>query len=214
MAIATTTALALAAMAAAGAQTYNTVQTAKKQDKQAAAGITAQAANQRRANAKITDTIDKVGANDASGARATAGKQYLDQVQASMGKANAGLARKHLNADFDQRAGGAAAANVDYGKQTADLMARMDAPVLQRQGEANLMGNTGMDLSALGSKIQGDAFLNNMAMNGIHRSPYIDFASQALSAYAGSAGGAPRGTGAANGNTGVVNPITNQMVWG
>lgn len=203
MAIATTTALALAAAAAAaGTSYYNTTQTAKKADNVAAEGIRTQAANQRKANARVGQTIEQIGGSDASAAKKTAGKQYLDAVQARMGQANRGLTRAGLSADFNERAGGAVAANEDYGKVTADLMARMDAPVLQRQHEGDVVGNTGMDLSALGSKIQGDAFLNQIAMGGVRRNPFLDAASAALNGYA-SAGGslgttaAPAGTSTA-----------------
>lgn len=189
------------ALVAAATSAYNTHDTARKADNVAAQGIRTQAQNQRSANQRLGKTIDDIGKSDASSAKKSIGKQYLDHAQASMGKANAGLVRKGLSSDFNDRAGGAAAANEDYASLTANLLARMDAPLQQRQAESNVMGNTGMDLGVIGSKIQGDAFLNQMQMNGVRRNPYIDAAAQMANAYA-------KGYTPANGNTGVVNPNT------
>lgn len=190
MAIATTTALALAAMAAAAGSAYNTHQTAKKADAVAAEGIRDQSERQRQVNAEVNKTIDEIGAGDAEGARKTAGKQYLDQVQRSLSQANAGLAQRGLSSEFDARAGGAAAANAQYGADTAGLLARMDAPTLQRQAEGNVMGNTGMDLSRIAGDVQGAQFVNDMKLKGVRRNPYIDLVSGLLSGAASSGMGA------------------------
>lgn len=196
MAIATSTAIALGlAAAASAAQAVNQRNMLKKQDAQAAEGIRGQAANQREASARINRTISDIGKSDSGKAKKTAGKQYLDQVQRSLAQANAGLTARGLSSEFDERAGGAAASNVGFGNETADLLARMDAPVLQRQAEGNAVGDTGMDLSRIGGNVQGDQFVNNMKIQGIRKNPYVDI-------IAGLMGGAARGMAGGGGGTG------------
>lgn len=197
MAIGTTTALLLT-LAAAGASAANQQRMLKKQDEQAAAGIRGQAENQREATANINRTISEIGKSDAAGAKKTVGKQYLDQVQRSLAQANAGLATRGLSSEFDERAGGAAASNVGFGNETADLLARMDAPVTQRQAEGNIVGDTSMDLSRIGGNVQGDQFVNNMKIQGIRKNPYVDI-------IAGLMGGAARGATGGSGGGMTIN---------
>lgn len=187
--------LVLSAVSAAGTA-YNTKRTADRQDSEAAAGIKKQAETQRQANALLGKTIQDTLQSTSAPEKATAQQQYIDQVMNSMGQANAGLTQQGLSEDFSQRAGGAQVANADYGATTADLLARMDAPVLQRQREGNAFADTGMDLSVLQGNVAGDQFLTDMRMKGIRRNPYIDIMAGLMSGAAAGYGGGARGAGA------------------
>ena len=171
------------------ATTYNAKRTADKKDEAAAAGIREQGKTQREANARLNRTLDQTGASRIDEPRAALGKQYLDQVQRAMQQANTGLTARGLSADFDQLAGGARAANADYGALTADLLATMDAAKLQRVAEGNAFGDTGMDLDRLSGNVRGTQHLTGLRMNGIRRNPYIDIVAGLMQGAAGGMGG-------------------------
>lgn len=189
MAVATTTALALAAMAAAAASAYNTNRTAKKADSIAAQGIRKQGENQRRVNQKLQETLKQTAESNSESERKAANDSYINQVQNKMAAGTAGLAKQGVSQQFDEMAGQAKGQAADYAGTIAGLLSRIDAGAMQRQSEGNLMGdfqfNTGPDASA----IQGDAFLNDMALRGVRRNPYIDFAASALNGYASGGAG-------------------------
>lgn len=177
MAIATATAIALAAAAAsAGLTGYNTIKTANKQDATAAEGIRKQGETQRQANARLNQTVEQARQSTPDDERKLAGGQYLDQIARQLGQAKTGLQTRGISSEFDKLAKTEGAGVGQYGKTIADLFARMDAPVLQRQGEANSYGNLGMDLSVLQGNAGQDAFLNQLKLKNIQRNPYIDLA--------------------------------------
>ena len=203
MAIATATALALAAgLGSAGLTAYNTNKTAKKQDRVAADGIRKQAENQRQVNARLNQTISEAQKSNPDDERKTTQAQYLTQLLASMGQAKTGLAKRGISEQFDEQAAGASADIGSYGNDIAGLFSRMDAPILQRQGEQNAYGNLGMDLDVLGGNVRGDAFLNELKMKSIRRNPWLDLAAGLASGYA-STGGAGFGGGGGGSNFGV-----------
>ena len=171
------------------ATAYNTKRTADDQDQAAAAGIREQGKTQREANARLNRTLDQTSASRIDDSKGVLGQQYLDQVQRAMQQANTGLTARGLSADFDQLAGGARAANADYGALTADLLATMDAAKLQRVAEGNAFGDTGMDLDRLSGNVRGTQHLTGLRMNGIRRNPYIDIVAGLMQGAAGGMGG-------------------------
>ena len=198
MAIATATALALAAAAgSAGLTAYNTKKTADRQDRTAADGIRKQADNQRQVNARLNQTISEAQKSNPDDERKTTQGQYLNQLLASMGQAKTGLAKRGISEQFDEQAAGASADIGSYGNDIASLFSRMDAPILQRQGEQTAYGNLGMDLDVMGGNVRGDAFLNDLKLKSIRRNPWLDLAAGLASGYA-STGGAGFGGGGSN----------------
>jgi len=189
MAIATTTVLAMAALAAAGASAYNTQQTAKKADNIAAQGIRKQSENQRRVNAKLQETIGKTAESNSEDAKRAANDSYINQVQNKLATGTAGLAKRGISQQFDEMAGQASGQASDYAGKIASLLSRIDAGTMQRQAEGNMMGDFQFDVGPEASNIQGDAFLNDMALRNVRRNPYIDFAASALGSYSRSGTG-------------------------
>lgn len=187
MAIATSTAIALAlAAAAAGASYYNTQSTAKKQDKSAAEGIRRQAARQREADASVDKAIQAQAGSSGADEKAGVLENYMQQVRASKAGATKGLAQSGNLSDKARTSEIDAALGVgNFGEKIAGLMAGMDAPVLQRQNEAVNRARTAVDLEGIGRNASGDAFLNQLRLQGIRRNPYLD----AFSSFAGGAAG-------------------------
>lgn len=197
--IATSTAVALAlAAAAAGASYYNTQSTAKKQDRSAAEGIRKQAARQREADASVDKAIQAQAGSSGADEKAGVLEQYMQQVRASKAGATTGLSQTGKLSDQARNAEADAALGVgNFGQKIAGLMAAMDAPNLQRQNEAVSRARTAVDLEGIGRNASGDAFLNQLRLQGIRRNPYLDAFSSFAGGAAGSVGsGAGAGAGA------------------
>ena len=191
---------ALVALAAAAATTYNTQQTAKRQDNQAAIGLMEQGRKQKEADAKVDQEVQKLKASDASDERAQALQNYMTTLARNKQTASAGLTPDIGGAAFKADSAQAAAGVQQQGADTAGLMSRIDAPGMQRQGEGFDYGNLATDLSLISRQAQGDDFLNQLRIRAIRRNPYIDLAAATASGYAGgmgSASGAASGSGKA-----------------
>jgi hypothetical protein len=214
MAIATSTAIALAlAAASAGAGIYNQNRMASQQDRQAAAGIRQQQENQRQANERLNQTLRFQQEAKPEQTRAVIDDQFMRQVQAKLGQAQAGV-RQGSGAAYEDASREAAGKIAQTAATDAGLLARIDSPVVQRQQEGFRYGDLGMDLDILRGNVQGDQFLNNLRMRGIRRNPYIDAA-------AGIAGGAAQGMMAGAGTAanapayGTIAPVAyqNNLPW-
>lgn len=195
MAVATTTWLALAAMAAsAGVQYQNTKNTANRADATAAQGIRQQSRKQAEADAKVNEEVEKLKGSTADDERRQRLTDYMQTIQRSKGQITSGLTPQvgsdAFKGDAAAAAQGAEAATGDR----AGLLARIDAPGMQRQGEGFGFGNLATDINMIGRESKGDAFINEMRLRAIRRNPYMDMLASGLSA-AGSAAGSSGSTG-------------------
>lgn len=188
-------------VAAAAASAYNTKKTADHADHVAADGIRRNGAMQEEANKRLNKTISDARKSTPDDERQTQQAKYLQTVRAQLGQANSGLAAKGLSSQFDALAGQEGAQTKDFGDTLSGLMARMDAPVLQRQREANSYGNLGMDFTRIGSDMSGNDFLTRLKAAGVRRNPWIDLAASAGNGYAANySGGSKGGSGSGGSN--------------
>lgn len=205
MVMATSTAVALAlAAAAAGTQYYNTTQTAKRQDNSLADSIRHQSKIQKEGDQAVNATVDKIAASKSESAREQRLGDYLQVLRRNKATTTAGLEPAVGGAAFKADAAQAANDAAAYGDTNAGLMARMDAPGLQRQAEGFDYGRLGTDLGLVGRESQGQQFLDQIKLNAIRRNAKLDLAAGLMSAaaggVAGSAGGAA-GSGVASTGT-------------
>lgn len=192
MAIATSTLVALGlAAAAAGANYYNTQRTANKADSAAAAGIRAQSARQREADARTNQIIDAQASSTPDAAKMDVLGQYMQQIRAAGAGAGRGIQQAGATSTAAQESAADAALGVSsYGGKMADLMAAMDAPALQRREEAVNMARGGSDIERIANFAGGDQFLTQMRLDGVRRNPWLDaFSALAGGASQGAAGG-------------------------
>jgi hypothetical protein len=177
--------LALAALAA-GTEYYNTQETAKREDKQAAQSILDQMGIQKKANARTQQTIQQVQGSTAADARAQRLQDYMHTLNQAKARTTAGLTNPVVGGSTFQ-ADSAAAANQaqNYGDQTAALLSRIDAPVVQRQQEGFDYGQLATDLNAIGHQSAGQAFLDRLKQASIRRNAKLDLAASLMSAGAG-----------------------------
>ncbi|KZC17014.1 hypothetical protein RHOFW510R12_01530 [Rhodanobacter sp. FW510-R12] len=206
MAIATSTAIGLAlAAAAAGGQYYNTTKTAERQDNQAALGIRNQSRIQKEADAKVNDAVARLADSNAASAKQSRLDDYMNVLRRNRSTVENGLTPNIGSDTFKTDAATAANDASSYADKTAGLMARMDAPGIQRQQEGFDYGNLATDIGLIGRESQGQNFLDQLKLGRIRRNAKIDLASGLMSAAAGgvASGGTSAASGAGNayGNT-------------
>jgi hypothetical protein len=203
MAIATSTAIALAlAAAAAGGQYYNAQHTASRQDQAAADSIRNQSKIQKQADADVNNTVSKLAGSNSAEATAQRLNDYMSTLRRSRANTEAGLSPVIGSDTFKTDAAQAANDASGYAAKTAGLMARMDAPGIQRQQEGFDYGKLSTDLGLVGRQSQGQSFLDQLRLQGIRRNAKIDLASGLLSAGAGAVAGGVGGAASAAGSGG------------
>ena len=186
MAMTTSTMIGLGlAAAAAGAQQYNTRQTAKRQDQQAAAGIRQQGIRQQAADARVNEAVSELEGSTAEAARAQRLDEYMTGLRRNRGNMQSGLAPSIGSQAFRDDSARAAEDVQNYAERSAGLLSRIDAPAMQRQGEAFGMGNLATDIGLIGRQSAGDQFINDLRLRAIRRNPWIDAGAQVAGAYGG-----------------------------
>lgn len=181
------------AIMAAGAlaQQSENERVVRKQDEATAQGLLSQSRRQQDADRRVSDEVANVAASTSADERAQRLGQYMTQLQRGRRQAVAGLESPIGGATF-QADTGAARAGADVAAQnTADLMARIDAPQLQRQGEAFGYGRLATDIDMAARESRGQQFIDQMRLRAIRRRPEVDL----LAGLAMSAGGAMAGGG-------------------
>lgn len=195
MAIATSTAIGLAlAAAAAGGSYYNTQQTAKRQDQAAADSIRNQSLLQRKADTQVDSAVQKLQGSTSADANAQRLDDYMNVLRRNKATTDNGLAPTIGSQTFQTDAATRATGANDFAAKTAGLMARMDAPQMQRQQEGFDYGNLATNIGLVGRESQGQNFLDQLRLNAIRRNAKIDLASGLLMA---GAGGVMNGAGTA-----------------
>lgn len=178
------------AMAAAAALQYdNTQRTARRQDSAAADAIRHQSGIQRQADARVGETVQRLAGSSSAASEKVRLDDYMQVLRRNKGTVQAGLAPVIGSEAFKTDSAAAANDAQSYAQKTAGLMARMDAPGMQRQQEGFDYGKLATDLGLIGRDSQGQAFLDQVRMNGIRRSAKKDLAAGLLNAYAGAAAG-------------------------
>ncbi len=196
---------AIIALAAAAASQYNTQQTAKKQDNALAIDLTNQGRKQKEADSKVNAEVAKLQGSTADASRRKSLDDYTQTLMRGRKNTDAGLTQSIGSGAF-QADQAAAVQGVDaYGAHNADLMSRIDAPVMQRQGEAFDYGHLGTDLELVKRQAAGQEFLDKLRYSRIQRNPWIDAAAAGASAY----GSSRMGSGGSGAGGGAASPYSN-----
>lgn len=174
------------AAASTGAEVYNNVNTARKQDAAAAEGIRAQGVKQREANALVDKQLSELATSNADDERQTAQDQFLAQLRKTRQAADGSMptvagASDRYTQDVNDRSANASA----QAERTADLMSRINAPMMQRQGEAQQSGRLASDIGRVGQDSKMQDFLTQLRIKGINKNPYVSALSGLGNAYAG-----------------------------
>lgn len=181
------------AVAGTAMQQAETDRVARKQDQATAQSLLNQSRRQQEADTKVNDQIAKTETSNAADERTQALSQFTQQLQRSRKQAVAGLESPIGGQAFQADSGAARVGSDSAAARTADLMARIDAPRLQRQGEAFDYGRLATDIDGLSREAAGQNFIDQLRIRGIRRRPGMDILSGGLMA----GGAAMAGGGAA-----------------
>jgi len=183
MAYATATYVALAlAAASAGAQYVNTQNTARRQDQQAAQGILNQGRIQQEADAKVNASITDLEGSNSADERSKRLDDYMQTLRTNRAGIEGGADPGYGSAAFQADSAQAGKDATQYSEGMAGLMARMDAPTMQRQGEAFGYGNLATEIGLIGRESAGQRFIDDLRLNSIRRSAGVDLAAGLMGA--------------------------------
>lgn len=186
--------------ASAGAEMYNNQQVARNQQEEMTRSLTKQSIRQGEADQAVSEALRERAVSSADQDRQDAGSQYLDQVRAAQANATKGLGQVGAVSNAYQQSANDAALGVgDYAAKTADLMARIDAPVMQRQREDASANRLGTALSLVRRNAAGDDYLARLRLARIQPNAALTAASRVAGAAAGAYGGGGGLGGAAQG---------------
>lgn len=161
-------------LASAGVSAYNTNRTANKQDAAQAEAIRNQGRIQQQADSRVNEEVTKLEQSRSEDEKQQRMDQYMQQLSRGRDKMLAGFSPTVGSETFRQDNQRAAGQVEQYAGDNAGLMSRIDAPGMQRQGEAFGFGRLGTDLSLLGRESQGQNFIDQLRASRIRRNPWLD----------------------------------------
>ncbi len=173
---------------------------AKRQDNILAGQIQQNSARQAEADRAVSDTLRNAATSTSEDSKTSAAAQYLDQVRAAQAGATRGLGQVGaVSGAYQQAANDAALGVGDYASQTANLMARIDAPAQQRRQEADASDRLRSDLSLIGRKAAGDDYLAQLRLRNVRANPWAGAAAQLMGGAAQGMAGRTAGAGGMSG---------------
>lgn len=188
------------AVASAIGSAYQQDRVARQQDRIAAQNIQNQARAEQTASAKINEMLQRVAESNPQDARQQRMDEYLATLQqgAQAGAINDGPGA--FSDAYRQSVAGAQAGLDEYGNTRAGLMARLDAPVIQRMNEGVLFDSARNDIRGIGRNANQDDFLARLQIQNTRANPWVQAGLGAAGAYgsamAGRGGWGDVGTGA------------------
>lgn len=194
------------AVVAAAASYENNQQVAHKQDRETASQLRQQFNLQHQQDAQTQQLIQKTAQSSPDAAKSSLLDKFMQQMQASQGNATHPLGQVGNVSDAYTKAANDATLGVsNYGTNNAKLLSAIDAPGLQRQGEAANLSRYGTGLNEVKRQSAADQFLSQMRLQGIRPNPWLTAVSDGAKSYgmakAGSAGGGSGVDNWSQGNT-------------
>ena len=171
------------AVASAVGTAYQQDRVASQQDQIAARNIQNQSRAEQTASAKINEMLQQVADSNPDAAR----QQRMDEYLATLERgAQAGALNDGPGGFSDAYRQGVEQAEGQlgtYGDTRAGLMARLDAPVIQRMNEGVLFDNARNDIGSLSRNANQDDFLARLQIDGTRANPWVTAGLQAAGAY-------------------------------
>lgn len=170
--------------AATAATTINSENAARRADRIAAQGIRQQGVRQRQIDSRVDQEIDRVAGSDPEMQRQAAQAQFMEQLRRSRAAARGAPGVPGASSRYDEELLAGDAAVDSTAARVADLMARTNAPLLQRERELQGFDRLRSDVGMIGRAAAGDDFLNQLRVRGVRPNPWVDAAAQIAQGYA------------------------------
>lgn len=163
--------MALAA-AGSGAQAYTARETAKDQDAAAAQGIKRQQSKQREIDSRVNESLDTLERSTPDEERTASLDQYMQQLRSA--RSNMEGSDVPVTAGrYGEDVANSKAAIGNYGDKVAGLLSRIRAASDQRLNEGYDIGRMGSDVSNTARNAAGQAFIDQLRMNGIRPNAWV-----------------------------------------
>ncbi len=159
-----------------GVDAYNQDRAHRRQSRQLRHGLTQQQARQSEADASLGDLMSAMEGSGPADDRASLNDAYMQQLMRTRRMQTGAIPT--LDGASSRYAADAAGASTDigqYGARLSDIMARADAPILQRQGEQQLMARTASDIQGVARGAQSDDFLTRLRASQMRPNPWVAF---------------------------------------
>jgi len=164
---------------------YNQQRALREQDRAAAAGILRQQELQRQANARLQQQLADLEQSSPQDERAVSQAQFLEQLRRTRAAREATLMPlAGASERFAQDLTAGMAENEARAQRIAELMASVDAPVMQRRAESEQFGRLATDIGQIGRASRGEDFLTRLRMSAIRPNPWIQMGAQMGQSYA------------------------------
>lgn len=192
----------IAAVASTALTVANTRRTERRQDQNLAQQIRNRSKEQGKIDERVQKQLAEVEASRSDDERRASMNSYSTALRNNRASLESGLTPQVGSEAFRTTAAQRAGEVGTYADQQAGLMARLDAPIDQRRGEAVSTTRFGEDLDIARRFSQGNSYLDNLRYQRIRRSPWLDAAAAAVAGYGGGyTGGAGAGGSAMPGAT-------------
>lgn len=141
-------------------------------------GMRQQQIKQRQADERVNAEIKRVGDSTPEDERAKAMGDFMTQLRRTRGSAvdTSGVGGGRYSEDI-----GDAAGDVDqFGRETADVMSRITAPVRQRSNESVGFGRLSNDIGTISRMSSGDDFLTQLRANAVRANPWMQIGGELM----------------------------------
>lgn len=189
-------------IAAAGfaANEVNNEKIREKQDQTLTQQLLRNAQRDKSAQAEVSKAITEQATSTPDDERSKLLQSFNAALAANQSTAAAGLQNPAgASNQYAKDAAAAALGIADAGDRRADLTARLDAPILQRQGETRTARELKTATDRIGDEARSDDYLTKLRLRGITGSPFLRM-------IAGIAGGASQTYGSGGGGGGGESP--------
>lgn len=163
-------------LAAAGyaANETNQQQIREKEDKTLTAQLLRNAARDKDAQAEVNKTITAQATSTPDDERSTLLQGLNQALTANRAASTAGVqGTAGASNQYAKDAAAAALGIADTGQRQANLASRLDAPILQRQNEAQNMRKLKTATDLIGDDARTDDYLTKLKLRGITGSPFL-----------------------------------------
>jgi hypothetical protein len=159
--------------AGAGAQAHTARSAAKEQDQAAARGIRNQQMKQREIDERVSQGIGDLEGSTPEEETAQSLEQFMQQLR---GANTTGSDIPVTGGRYGEDTAASKAAIGNYGEKVAQILSRIRGASEQRVGEGYAVGRMGSDVAGQQREASGQAFLDQLRLNGIRPNDWTNAA--------------------------------------
>lgn len=171
------------AAATAIASAYQQNEVAEDKDRAASQAIAAQRQKQNQASKQINEAVLQMQQSNADDEKASAQQSYIDTLRLGQQADGINQGVGAFSDAYREDAANDAQAVSDYGTSRAGLLARIDAPRLQRQNEGIIFSDAANALNETARQSAQQSYIDQLRLNSIQADPWVSAGLQVAGSY-------------------------------